>query len=572
MSRGVSHQGPVQGRWKLALPITSLILVSMVSNVLMLAGPLFMLQIYDRVLTSRSVATLVVLTGLMVAVYAYYAFLEYLRARMSMRAANLVDTSLSPRLFQASVRGRLVPGVLSNIDPVREGDVLRAFISGPGPLALLDLPWMPVYLGVIFVIHPFLGWVAVGGAVAIVLLVVLNELLSRAPAKTTAFLQAARQRNVDSARANAEAIIGMGMLGDVGRGHQRLNEGLLSAQQKASDRTTFFSAVIRALRFLLQSLVLAVGAYLVIDGKMTGGLMIAASIITSRALAPIDQIVGQWRGFVAARQAYGRIRQVLAAPPLHSPATLLPLPKNKLAVSQLSTAPLGVGMPIVRGVDFQLRAGDGLGVLGRSGSGKSSLARALVGIWPSLVGSVRFDGALLEQFDAGQVGQVIGYLPQRIELFDGTIAENIARFRSKPSSENVIAAARAAGIHDLINSMPNGYDTQVGVYGQFLAAGQRQLIGLARALYGNPFLVVLDEPNANLDSEGDAALGTAVKSVRARGGIAIVIAHRPSAISAVDSILVMEEGRQVNIGPKSELLKQAAPARRDNVHQIKVPS
>jgi len=560
-------------RWRLALPITALILVSMVSNILMLAGPLFMLQIYDRVLTSRSLPTLVVLTGLIVALYAYYAFLEYLRSRMSTRAANVIDVSIGDPLFAASIYQRLVPGALSNVDPVREGDVLRAFAAGPGPLALLDLPWMPAYLAIVFIIHPMLGWLAIGGATTIIVLVVINEVLAQFPARKSGFLQGARQRNVDNARVNAEAIIGMGMLADIRRGQQRLNDSLLSAQQTASDRATFFSSVIKALRFLLQSLVLALGAYLVIQGHMTGGLMIAASIVTSRALSPIDQIVGQWRGFVAARQAYSRIRRILAMPLPQPRGTLLPIPKEKLTVSQVATGPQGSRVPIVSGVDFELAAGDGLGVLGRSGSGKSSLARALVGVWPSLMGSVRFDGALLAHYDPAQIGQIIGYLPQAVELFDGTIAENIARFRSDATSEKVIAAARTASIHDLINNLPNGYDTSVGEHGELLSAGQRQLIGLARALYGDPFLVLLDEPNANLDAQGDTALGQAVRSVRKRGGIAIVVAHRPSAIGAVDKILLMQNGHQVSFGPKSEFFKQVAPPpKRDNVHTIKVSS
>ncbi len=562
----VSQTGPAHKRWRLTLPITALVLVSAVSNLLMLAGPLFMLQIYDRVLTSRSVPTLAVLTGLMVVLYAYYAFLEYLRSRMSTRAANLLDVSISDRLFAASVQYRLIPGALSNIDPVREGDILRAFVSGPGPLALLDLPWMPVYLAIIFIIHPMLGWVAIAGAIAIILLVVANEILSQGPVRKSAYLQSARQRNVESARTNAESIIGMGMLADIRRGQQRINETLLGAQQAATDRTTFFSAVIRALRFLLQSLVLAVGAYLVIQGQMTGGLMIAASVITSRALAPIDQIVAQWRSFVAARQAYGRIRKVFEGAAADTPDTRLALPKKTLTVSQLATAPQGLRAPIISGVDFQLRRG-WTGVLGAPVREIFAGARHCRCV-AQPGGSTRFDGALLDHYGHNQTGQIIGYLPQRIELFEGTIAANICRF-PRMRHRKTIAAARAAGIHDMINNLPQGYDTSVGEYGELLSAGQRQLIGLARALYGDPFVVVLDEPNANLDTEGDMALGNAVTSVRDRGGIVIVIAHRPSAIGAVDKILLLENGRQVNFGPKSEVFRQAPPARRDNVHTIK---
>ncbi|MBE0579767.1 type I secretion system permease/ATPase [Devosia sp.] len=573
MTRQVTTGRPaaVDIRRALLLPGTALVVTSLVSNLLMLAGPLFMLQIYDRVLASRSMPTLVALTVMICALYAYYAVLEAIRARMSMRAANIVDGALSGRLFAASVRFKLIPGALGNVDPVREGDTLRQFVSGNGPLALLDLPWMPIYLTIVFLMHPLLGWLALGGAVAIVALAIANELSSRGPAQKASSAQGARQRYIDDARSNAEAIVGMGMMADIERRRAVLNRDVLAAQLLAGDRTSAFSAIIKALRFLLQSAVLAVGAYLVIQGDLTGGLMIAASVITSRALAPVDQIVGQWRGFIAARLAYDRIRKILPKDNDGARETRLPLPGQKLSANQLAIGPRGAKVALVNGISFELVAGDALGIIGASGSGKSSLVRGLVGAWPTLSGALRLDGALLAHYDPSQIGGIVGYLPQQVDLFEGTVAENIARFRHDMTAEAVIAAARSADVHDMINSLPNGYDTPIGEQGDLLSAGQRQRIGLARALYGDPFLIVLDEPNSNLDAEGDAAVSKAIASARARGGIVVVVAHRPSAIASVDQLLLLQKGRQVSFGPKKDVLDHIAKAASgENVRPMKV--
>ncbi|MEO8685687.1 MAG: type I secretion system permease/ATPase [Devosia sp.] len=556
----------------LGLPLTSLVVVSLISNLLMLAGPLFMLQIYDRVLASRSMPTLVVLTVMIAALYAYYAFLEALRTRISMRAANVIDARFGEKLFAAAVQMKLVPGAAGNVDPVRDGDVIRQFISGSGPLALLDLPWMPIYLTIIFLMHPLLGWLAVGGALTIITLAAVNEVVSRGPARRANAAMGARQRFVDDSRANAEAIVGMGMLSDMQRGRHMLNRELLATQLQASDRTATLSSAIKGLRFLLQSAVLAVGAYLVIQGQLTGGLMIAASVITSRAMAPVDAIVGQWRGFIAARLAYQRIKKIIAALPDEARDTHLPLPTKSLSVQQLAAGPRGSRMPIVSGVNFELAAGEALGLLGSTGSGKSSLARSLVGVWPTLAGALRLDGALLSHYDPSQISRIVGYLPQRVELFGGTVAENISRFQRDAKAQDIIEAARSANIHEMINGLPNGYDTPIGDQGELLSAGQRQRIGLARALYGKPFLLVLDEPNSNLDTEGDAALSEAVLKARERGAIVIVVAHRPSAIATVDKLLLLQKGRQVAFGPKKEVLDQLnQTASGDNVRAMRAP-
>ncbi|MEO7222952.1 MAG: type I secretion system permease/ATPase [Devosia sp.] len=546
----------------------SLFLISLVSNLLMLAGPLFMLQIYDRVLSSRSLPTLTAFVVIIIAVYVFYAFIETIRSRMSLRLANLMDHAVGEKLFEASVRLRLASGQASQMDPVRDGDSLRAFLAGPGPLALLDMPWVPIYLAVVFVIHPMLGWLAVGGAIVITILMIINEFVLRKPSKDSSAAINARQRQTDDARANAETVVAMGMIGDVARRWLSRTGDMLTTQRMTSDRATFFSSITKATRLLLQSLVLGLGAYVVIKGEMTGGLMIAASVVTSRALAPIEQTIAQWKQFISARQAWDRIKRYMTAAPDRSRETMLPLPKGTLSVRQLAAGPPGAQTAIIAGISFELVAGDGMGVLGLSGSGKSSLARTICGVWTPGSGEIRLDGALLQHYDPTQIGKIIGYLPQRADLFDGSVAENIARFQTDASSEDVIAAARLANVHDLISSLPNGYDTQVGTSGDNLSAGQRQRVGLARALYGNPFLVVLDEPNANLDAEGDAALTDSIRAVRERGGIVIVIAHRPSAVIAVDKLLFMKNGRQVVFGPKNEVLKQITG---DNVQPIRTP-
>ncbi len=553
-------------------PMVALFIVSLISNLLMLTGPLFMLQVYDRVLASKSVPTLVVLTILISALYGFYAFLEALRSRMATRFGNVIDASIGERLFAASIRLKLITGAPANADPVRDGDTLRQFVSGPGPMALLDLPWLPIYMAVVFLLHPALGWLAVGGGLIIIVLMVLNEALSRKPSQQANAAMGARQRQTDTARTNAETILAMGMLADIQSRWRLATQKLVSVQRVAGDRAAFFSSVTKGMRFLLQSAVLALGAYLVIQGEMTGGLMIAASVITSRALAPVEQIVGQWRGFIAARQAYGRIAKILAGLPVEGRDTRLPLPNKQLTIKQLTSGPLGAKVTPLMGITFELNAGEALGVLGPSGAGKSSFARALVGVWPVVGGELRLDGAMLAHYDPSQIGHIVGYLPQRVELFDGTVAENIARFRPGASSEEVIDAARAANIHDLINSLPNGYDTQIGEQGDLLSAGQRQRLGLARALFGQPFLLVLDEPNSNLDAEGDAALSDAVHQAKARGAIVVVIAHRPSAIAAVDKLLFLKNGRQAAFGPKNEVLQQITQqSSGDNVRAMKVP-
>lgn len=536
-------------------PIAVLFGLSVTSNILMLTGSIFMLQVYDRVLPSRSLPTLVALTALVVVLYGFYALIEWVRARMASRLGGLIHERLAVPLFQASIRQKLYAGAAAG-DPIRDLDSLRQFASGMGPLSLLDLPWMPIYLVLAYLLHPLLGVMATIGALIIFALLVVNELHSREPAQATTAAAIARGAHGSDVRANAKSVIAMGMLRTMSRRWDAAAGKLVRTQQRSADRSAFYSSITRGFRYLLQSAVLAAGAYLVIEGQLTGGLMIAASILTSRALAPAEQVVAHWRGFVGARQATARIRDLLTRAAVAPPATTLPLPTATLSVADLATGPDPRRRPLAAGVDFTLRAGDGLGIIGLSGSGKSSVARALVGVWPALAGEIRLDGSLLTHFDPERLGQTIGYMPQAVELFDGTIADNISHFQPEPDTEAILGAAHAARVHDLVVSLPEGYDTRVGEQGSVLSAGQRQRIGLARALFGDPFLIVLDEPNSNLDAEGDAALTEALLGARRRGAIVVVVAHRPSAIAAVDKLLFMRDGRQVLFGSKETVLRQ----------------
>lgn len=541
--------------------------LSLLINLLMLTGPLFMLQVYDRVLASGSVPTLVVLGGLAAVLFVFFGLLEIMRGRILARLGQRVDARLSAIAYRVSNRLPLVLGQRGEmVRPVHDLDTLRHFVSGAGPSAIFDLPWMPVYLAIVFLFHPVLGYVAIAGALVICLLIGLNEAFSRGPAAEAAREAGQRASHVETGRRNAEAVRAMGMGEALKARWEEANDRFLERQRIATDRMVLFGSTIKAFRFLLQSAILGVGAWLAIGQEITPGVMIAASILTSRALSPVEQAVAHWRGFVAARQGLARLRQTLADERLEEPRVALPLPEKTLKLEQVFCAPVGLREPLVHGVSFALNAGDGLGIIGPSGSGKSTLARAIVGVVPAMRGAIRLDGAELSQWPDDRIARFIGYLPQDIQLFEGTIAENIARFDPDARDEDVIAAAKLAQVHDMIVGLPDGYNMPIGGTGLALSGGQRQRIALARALYRNPFLVVLDEPNSNLDAEGEAALTQAVAALREKGSIVIVIAHRPSAIAAVDTILLLQEGRVVALGPKSEILKQViAPARNKGV-------
>ena len=564
MSNGARRESAVRALLRrTGFPLLALGVMSLATNLLVLTGPLFMLQVYDRVLASRSVPTLVALFVLVAGTYAFLALLELLRSRMAARFAGAFEASLAPEVFRASLRTGLAPLGLARPDAVRDLDSIRSYLAGPGPLALFDLPWLPVYLAIVFLFHPALGWLATGGALVATILLVINERLSGRPIAEASAAMALRQSLGDDARANAEPVFAMGMQDDVTARWRARSMALAEVQSRGSDVGALYTSVTKSFRLLLQSAVLALGAYLAIRGELSAGLMIAASIVTSRALAPVEQVVAQWRGLTAARQALRRTEQLLATQPSPAARLSLPDPQFTLEVRHFATGPDLHKPPLVSGVGFVLAAGEAMGVLGLSGSGKTSLARGLCGIWPVLQGEVRLDGSELTHFDPVQLGRRVGYLPQSVGLFDGTVAENIARFRADADSGTVLEAARLAGVHDLITSLPDGYDTRIGSRGVALSAGQRQRIGLARALYGDPFLLVLDEPNANLDFAGDNALTTALTAAKARGAVVIVIAHRPSAIAVCDKLIYLVNGRQSAFGAKEEVLRQVtAPAPR----------
>ncbi len=532
-------------------------LLSLVINLLMLTGPLFMLQIYDRVLTSRSVPTLVSLAVIVVALYGFFGLLEALRSRILSRIGVRLDERLSAVTFESVVALPLLGGRRGErLEPMRDLDLVRQFLSGPGPSALFDMPWMPVYIALVFMFHPILGFVALGGALIMCVLIGLNDLLTRNPLGESARHALARNAFVEGARANAEAVVAMGMLEGLRARWLQANEQFLALQGKASDRAAFFSATIKTFRFMLQSAILGVGAYLAIHQAITPGVMIAASIITARAVAPIEQAVGHWRSWLAARRGLRRLRQVLGRLPDTTPETELALPSKRLGVAKLVVTAPGGKKPILQNINFDLEAGSALGIIGPSGAGKSTLGRALIGVWPAAKGDIQLDGADLDQWEPERLGRAIGYLPQDVQLLSGSVAENIARFSPDWRSEDVINAAKLANAHDLITAFDQGYDTQVGDGGAVLSAGQRQRVALARALYGEPFLVVLDEPNSNLDAEGEAALTQSLQDLRSKGCIVVVIAHRPSAISAVDQLLFLKDGQVGALGPKEEVLSK----------------
>jgi len=535
--------------------------LSFFANLLMLAGPLFMLQVYDRVLTSRSLPTLAVLAALVAGLFVFLAIIDMIRSRLLLRVGQQIDAAINQKIFAMVMLLPLVARTSGDgLQPARDLDQLRQFLASPGPIALFDMPWVPIYLAIVFLFHPLLGFAALAGIIILVALTIINEVLTVNHVREVSALSAQRGALGEAGRRNAETVRALGMAPAMMRKWSKIHDPLLDRSRRLGDIMGTLTSATKAIRMLLQSMILALGAYLAVMQLVTPGIMIAASIITARALAPIEQAIGHWRSFVGARQAYARLNKMLEGLPDEDNKTTLPEPKNSLTVENIVVVPPGAKTVAVQGVSFDLQAGDALGIIGPSAAGKSSLARALVGVWPLMKGHVRLDGAAIDQWSADVLGTHIGYLPQDIELFDGTVAENIRRFEETDTDEQVIEAARLAGVHELIVKLEEGYDTQIGEGGAVLSAGQRQRIGLARALYGEPFLIVLDEPNSNLDSEGEVALTHTIRQLRTLDKIIIVIAHRPSAIDAVDKVLVMADGGIKAFGPKAEVLgKVLAP-------------
>ena len=559
----VKSQSPLhQPRSELAAALTScrgafvgIGLFSGMINVLMLTGSFFMLEIYDRVVPSRSVPTLVGLAVLAAILFSFQGILDLIRGRLLVRIGASLDETLSGRVYDTIVGLPLKVGNRNDgLQSLRDLDNVRSFLSGLGPTALFDLPWMPLYLGICFAFHFWIGMTALSGAIILVGLTLLTEMRTRGPIKAATGFAVGRNGLAETSRRNAEVLTAMGMAGHLRNRWSEANQKYMASQQQASDVAGGLGAIVKVLRMMLQSAVLGVGAYLVIHQEATAGIIIAGSILAARALAPVDLAIANWKSFVATRQSWDRLKNLLALLTPRDAPMVLPRPVNNMVVENASVAPPGQQKIVVHDVSFALKSSNGLGVIGPSASGKSSLARMLVGVWQPARGKVCLDGATFDQWVPEVIGRHIGYLPQDVELIAGTVAQNISRFDPDADPKAIVAAAQTAGVHELIVKLSAGYETEIGEQGAALSAGQRQRIALARALYGDPFFVVLDEPNSNLDNEGEEALTRAILGIRARGGIVVVIAHRPSALAGVDYVLVMHQGRAQAFGPKDEVL------------------
>jgi PrtD family type I secretion system ABC transporter len=535
--------------------LCSVALFSAMVNLLMLAGPLYMLQVYDRVLASHSVPTLIALSVLLGGALVLQALMDLIRNRMVTRSAGYLDHHLGAVTHMAVIRLAAV-GRQGNEahDPVRELDQVRSFLTGQGPVAIVDLPWIPVFLLICGLIHPWLGIIALVGGILLASVTLLTEWASRAPSREGNRCARLRSLTLEADRRNAETTNAMGMQAALSRRWLALNAAYFHVVERAADVVGLYGCLSRTMRLMLQSAALGVGAYLVIQHELMPGAMIAASITMARALAPIETAIANWRGFVAARDSVGRLTRALAALGADPPRTSLPRPRATLAAENLTIVPPQGKAATVGNVNFTITAGEVLGIIGPSGSGKTSLARGLVGVWRAAQGAVRIDGAALEQWPPDVLGPELGYLAQSVDLFDGTISENIARMAERFDDAAVVAAAQAADAHDMILRLPDGYDTRIGQAGAILSGGQRQRVALARALYGNPFLLVLDEPNAHLDGEGEVALLQAIEDIKARGGIVVLIAHRAGMLSACDKLLVLRDGAQYAFGRPEEIL------------------
>lgn len=578
---GIAHPPAAELKTALSSCRSAFIGVAVISglvNILYLTGSFYLLEIYDRVLTSGSIPTLVAISLLALMLYGFQGAFEVVRARMLVRIAGTLDEALSGRIYRAMVRAPLRVSMRGDgLQALRDFDQVRGFLSGPGPGAFFDLPWMPIYVVICFLFHPWIGWAAIAGMAALIVLTGLTNWLSLAPARASSEASAQRDGLAQAAQRNAEVIQAMGMMNRVSDIWDRRNAEFRKQNRRASDIGNGLGAVSKVFRMALQSGVLCVGAVLVIGGEASPGIIIAASILTARALAPVELAIANWRGFTSSRQSWSRLKDLLQHIPEPAYPLELPAPTRELSAQSLASGPPTVRRITVADVNFTVPAGSAVGVIGPSASGKSSLARALIGLWPVHRGSVRLDGAALDQWHPEELGQHIGYLPQDVELFNGSVAENISRFKADATPEQIVAAAKAAHVHDLVLKLPDGYDTDIGPNGAALSAGQRQRVALARALFGDPFLVVLDEPNSNLDAEGELALTQAIVGVRQRNGIVIVVAHRPSALAGVDLVLTMHEGRQQAFGPKEEVLsavlqnrQQVAAAERHAAAQLKI--
>ncbi|KEO58750.1 type I secretion system permease/ATPase [Thioclava indica] len=530
-------------------------------NLLMLTGPLYMLQVYDRVLGSRSVETLVALTALVAFLYAMMGLLDYARGRIMGRVGARFQARLDRRVFDAVVRKSAIAPDEHTTTGLADLEAVQRLIASPVLTAVFDLPWTPLFLAGIWIFHPWLGTLALAGGALLVAVALFNQFATRTSLANAnqAAVQAGMMAN--QIRSEAEMVQAMGMRDAAFERWQKARGRALGAQIRASDLGGTFSVTTKTFRLFLQSAMLGLGAYLVLRGEMTAGAMIAASILLGRALAPVEQIVGQWATIQRARKGWSSLEILLEQVPPETPRTELPRPKARLEVQNLSILAPGEAEPVLKSINFKVEPGQAIGVIGTSGSGKSTLARAITGVWRPRSGTIRLDGATLDQFAPHILGRHIGYLPQRVQLFDGTIAENIARLSDAPDPAAVVAAATKADAHEMILKLPQGYDTLVSANGGRLSGGQMQRIGLARAMYGDPVILVLDEPNSNLDSEGSAAVNRAIRGFMEAGKSVLIMAHRPAAIKECNILLMLENGAVRAFGPKDDVLREVVQNR-----------
>ncbi len=538
-------------------------LFSFIINLLMLVPSLYMLQVYDRVMMSRSNETLFMLTAIVVWLFLVMGLLEYVRSGLMIRLGSQLDAKLNRRLYGAMVDYALAKPGQATAQPMSDLTNVRQFLTGAGLFAFFDAPWMPIYIGVLFLFHPAFGWFAIGAGLILVVVAILNERSTKAPLAEANNLSIQSNQAVATQLRSVEVLHAMGMLGSLRERWLGKHLKFLERQSDASDQAAVWANLSKSLRLLFQSLILGLGAYLAVQNEITAGMLIAGSIIMGRALAPIDQMIGTWKQFGTARTSYGRIESLLAEFPEKKDPMSLPTPKGALAVESAYLFPPGSKQQSLTNVSFAINAGEVLGVIGPSAAGKSSLARALMGVWPLANGKVRLDGADLNHYNRNELGAHVGYLPQDVELFEGTIAENIARF-GEIDPDKVVQAAQLAGVHEMILHLPGGYNSPLGQGGIALSGGQRQRVGLARAMYGNPRFVVLDEPNSNLDDAGERALVQAVLNFKNMGTTVVLITHRPGILGVTDKILLLVEGQVRAFGLRDDVLRalqnQQAPA------------
>ncbi len=535
----------------------SVFVFSVFVNLLMLTGPLFMLQVYDRVLGSRSEETLVALFALVAFLYFTMGFLDYARGRVMARAGSRFQALLDSRVFSAVLRKASVQkGPQEPITGLRDLESVQRLLTSPVLMAFFDIPWTPFFLFGIFIFHPWMGALALVGGLVLVCVAVLNQLRTKAPSREANQSAAQANHMAEQLRAEAEMVRSLGMQGAAFSRWEQARAQSQETRISAADRAGSFTTMSKTFRLFLQSAMLALGAYLVLQNELTAGAMIASSILMGRALAPVEQAIGQWEMLQGAVTGWRNLGELLAEVPAEPQRMPLPRPKAKLDVQQLTIVPPGESQASLRMVSFNIDPGQAVGVIGASGAGKSTLARALTGVWRPAGGRIRLDGAALDQYDPDVLGQHVGYLPQRVTLFDGTISENIAKLALQPDPKLVVEAAKKAGAHDMIVKLPGGYDTRVSASGGQLSGGQIQRIGLARAMYGNPVFLVLDEPNSNLDNEGSAALNAAIRQTKAEGNAVLIMAHRPAAIQECDLLLLLEGGGRKAFGPRDEVLRE----------------